>query len=126
MSTSQILVVDDDPMSLLLLARIVELAGYQAATARNGQEALEKMRQLQPALVLIDAMMPQINGFEVCRQIRGDTSLPHQPYIIMLTGHDQAGDSQTHAAGVDEIINKPFNPAVVSERIQAILGQTNI
>lgn len=124
MANEEIIVVDDDPVALRLLARIIEMAGYKTATARNGQEALEKINQLQPALVLIDIMMPKIDGFEVCRQIRSNTHLSRQPYIIMLTARDQAADyKKADELGVNEFINKPFSPAKVSARVHTILTQ---
>ena len=121
----QIVIADDDPVTLRLLARIINLAGYETATARNGQEALEMIRQHQPALVLIDIMMPKLDGFEVCEQIRNDSDLTDQPYIIMLTARDYVADyKRADAVGVNEFINKPFSPAKVSARVQAVLRQT--
>jgi len=120
----QIVIADDDPVTLRLLARIINLAGYETTTARNGQEALEMIRQHQPALVLIDIMMPKLDGFEVCEQIRNDSNLINQPYIIMLTARDYIADyKRADAVGVNEFINKPFSPAKVSARVQAVLGQ---
>ena len=120
----QIVIADDDPVTLRLLARIINLAGYETTTARNGQEALEMIRQYQPALVLIDIMMPKLDGFEVCEQIRNDTNLIDQPYIIMLTARDYIADyKRADAVGVNEFINKPFSPAKVSARVQAVLEQ---
>ncbi len=117
-----IIVVDDDPVALRLLARIIKLAGYETATARNGQEALDIIQELQPSLVLIDIMMPKIDGFQVCEQIRNDANLTRQPYIIMLTARDQAADyKRADEIGINEFINKPFSPAKVTARVQAIL-----
>ena len=120
----QIVIADDDPVTLRLLARIINLAGYETTTARNGQEALEMIRQYQPALVLIDIMMPKLDGFEVCEQIRNDPGLTDQPYIIMLTARDYIADyKRADAVGVNEFVNKPFSPAKVSARVQAVLEQ---
>jgi DNA-binding response OmpR family regulator len=122
----QIVIADDDPVTLRLLARIINLAGHKTATARNGQEALEMIRRHQPALVMIDIMMPKLDGFEVCEQIRADTDLKQQPYIIMLTARDYIADYQrADAVGVNEFINKPFSPAKVSARVQAVLEQAS-
>ena len=120
----QIVIADDDPVTLRLLARIINLAGYETATARNGQEALDLIRQHQPALVMIDIMMPKLDGFEVCEQVRNDADLSEQPYIIMLTARDYIADyKRADSVGVDEFINKPFSPAKVSARVQAVLEQ---
>jgi len=122
--SQQIVIADDDPVTLRLLARIITLAGYETATARNGQEALEMIRQHQPTLVLIDIMMPKLDGFEVCEQIRNDSNLTIQPYIIMLTARDYIADyKRADTVGVNEFINKPFSPAKVSARVQAVLEQ---
>jgi CheY-like chemotaxis protein len=124
MSTEDILVADDDPVALRLLVRIIKMAGYETATARNGQEALEKIRKLQPSLILIDIVMPKMDGFQVCEQIRNDLTLTNQPYIIMLTARDQAADyRKAGEIGVNEFINKPFSPAKVTARVQAIIGK---
>jgi CheY-like chemotaxis protein len=118
-----IVIADDDPVTLRLLVRIINLAGYETSTARNGQEALELIRQHQPVLVLIDIVMPKLDGFEVCEQIRNDPQLVTQPYIIMLTARDYIADyKRAEAVGVNEFINKPFSPAKVSARVQAVLG----
>jgi CheY-like chemotaxis protein len=122
----EIIIADDDPVTLRLLTRIINLAGYETVAARNGQEALEMIRQHQPALVLIDIMMPRLDGFEVCEQIRHDPNLIKQPYIIMLTARDYTADyKRAETVGVNEFINKPFSPAKVSARVQAVLGQAN-
>jgi CheY-like chemotaxis protein len=121
----QIVIADDDPVTLRLLTRIINLAGYETAMARNGQEALDKIRQHQPTLVLIDIMMPKLDGFEVCEQVRHDPNLTRQPYIIMLTARDYIADyKRADAVGVNEFINKPFSPAKVSARVQAVLAQS--
>jgi two-component system alkaline phosphatase synthesis response regulator PhoP len=123
MPTENIIVVDDDPVIVRLLVRIINMAGYKTATAYDGQEALTKIRALEPSLVLIDLMMPKLDGIEVCQKIRNDSTFSCQPYIIMLTSQDQTADyEKAKQAGVDEFINKPFTPSKVSARIRAILG----
>jgi DNA-binding response OmpR family regulator len=122
MSTGNIIVADDDPVAVRLVARIINMAGYKATTARDGQEALAKIRELEPSLVLIDIMMPKFDGFQVCEQIRNDSTLTRQPYIIMLTARDQLADyKKAEQVGVNEFITKPFSPSKVSARVRAIL-----
>jgi DNA-binding response OmpR family regulator len=122
MAQGNIVVADDDPVAVRLLTRIINMAGYKATTARDGQEALTKIRELEPALVLIDIMMPKFDGFQVCEQIRHDSTLTRQPYIIMLTARDQLADyKKAEQVGVNEFITKPFSPSKVSARVRAIL-----
>jgi DNA-binding response OmpR family regulator len=122
MPKGNIIVVDDDPVAVRLLARIINMAGYKATTARDGQEALTKIRELEPSLVLIDIMMPKFDGFQVCEQIRNDSALSRQPYIIMLTARNQSADyKKAEEIGVNEFITKPFSPSKVSARVKAIL-----
>jgi DNA-binding response OmpR family regulator len=122
MSQGNIIVADDDPVAVRLLARIINMAGYKATTARDGQEALTKIRELEPSLVLIDIMMPKFDGFQVCEQIRNDSALSRQPYIIMLTARNQSADyKKAEEIGVNEFITKPFSPSKVSARVKAIL-----
>ena len=122
MSKGNIIVADDDPVAVRLLARIINMAGYKATTARDGQEALTKIRELEPSLVLIDIMMPKFDGFQVCEQIRNDSALSRQPYIIMLTARNQSADyKKAEEIGVNEFITKPFSPSKVSARVKAIL-----
>jgi DNA-binding response OmpR family regulator len=122
MSKRNIIVADDDPVAVRLLARIINMAGFKVTTARDGQQALTKIRELEPALVLIDIMMPKFDGFQVCEQIRNDSTLSRQPYIIMLTARDQLADyKKAEEIGVNEFITKPFSPSKVSARVRAIL-----
>ena len=85
MNENLILVVDDSPVILRMLSLTLKKEGYPIATAVNGEEALEQIRKLQPALVFLDAMMPKKDGYQVSQEVRADATLKRQPYIIMLT-----------------------------------------
>ena len=125
MSSAKILVVDDEPFILRTLTFVLKKEGYEIATAVNGEEALAKIRELKPALVFIDAMMPKKDGYQVAREVRDDPTLEHQPYIIMLTARGQEADREKAArVGIDEFMTKPFSPSKVVARVREILGQT--
>ncbi|MCE9644917.1 MAG: response regulator [Chloroflexi bacterium] len=117
---SIILIVDDEPAGRHTLESILEGQGYQLETAGNGHEALIKARDIQPDVILLDVMMPGMDGFEVCRRIRSDVSLAEIP-IIMLTALD---DRQSFMigleSGADDYITKPYDRHELRARLLGI------
>ncbi|HEY1410322.1 MAG TPA: response regulator, partial [Promineifilum sp.] len=105
--TDTILIADDEA-SIRDLARLyLEKEGFRVQAAENGAEALEQVRQEQPALLVLDLMMPGIDGWEVCRRIRAESNVP----ILMLTARDQDIDKIVALEmGADDYMTKPFNP----------------
>jgi len=126
MNKDLILVVDDSPVILRMLSLTLKKEGYNIATAVNGEEALEQIRKLRPALVFIDAMMPKKDGYQVSKEVREDPMLKRQPYIIMLTARGQEADRERAAeVGIDEFMTKPFSPSKVVARVREILANSN-
>ena len=121
MSGSTILVVDDE-RNIVQLARLyLRNEGYQVETAANGREALEKVRQTSPSLILLDLMMPEMDGWEVCKQLRKTSDVP----IIMLTARDDDVDKIVGLElGADDYVTKPFNPRELVARVKAVLRRT--
>lgn len=117
--THKILVVDDEPGIRELLAPFLERAGYEIQTASNGVEALEKVKTFQPELVILDVLMPEMNGREVLRQLREEENWTP---VILLT---QVGDAPERALaleeGADDYLNKPFDSNELMARIKAVL-----
>ncbi len=120
----RILVIDDDPSVTSLLKRGLCYEGYRVATAASGREGLNQARDLPPDLVILDVMMPGINGFEVCRLLRAaDATLP----ILMLTARDGTGDQILGLeTGADDYVVKPFTFEVLLARIRALLRRTEL
>lgn len=117
----RIFIVDDDFINVALLKRYVLNAGFDVDTAYNGKEALEKVRQQIPDLILLDSVMPEMNGFELCRQIRADERLKSVP-IIMVTGLKTEADSiQGRMSGANEFLVKPVAEKFLIERIRSYL-----
>ncbi len=113
-----ILIVEDDPAISRVLAAYIRKAAYQCIISTNGNDALEKFQDHQPALVLLDVMLPRMNGWEVLHEIRRTSPCP----IIMLTAKGEIGDRlQGLNEGADDYITKPFEPEEVIARIQAVL-----
>ena len=113
-----ILVVDDEPNILELANLYLEREGYKVESASKGSEALAKLDTTKPALVVLDLMLPDIDGFEVCRQIRKKSDVP----ILMLTARREDTDKIVGLElGADDYLTKPFNPREFVARAKAIL-----
>lgn len=119
---SRIVVIDDDPSVTSLLKRGLSYEGYEVHTAPNGKEGLDLAREMAPSLVILDVMMPGIDGFEVCRRLRGaDPSLP----IVMLTARDATTDQVAGLeTGADDYVVKPFAFDVLLARVRARLRRS--
>jgi len=113
-----VLVVDDERNIVQLAKLYLRNEGYQVETASNGREALEKVKQTVPNLVLLDLMMPEMDGWEVCRQLRRDGDVP----IIILTARTDDVDKVVGLElGADDYVTKPFNPRELVARVKAVL-----
>src|SRR5882724_4651307 len=122
-SRAQILVVDDDPVSRKILARLLASAGYECRECEDGTEALELMRAQQPSLLLLDFELPGLNGAEVLKSLRSDSdpAIAQIP-TIMLTGHgSEESEVRCLQAGADDFVTKPVNAAVLRARIETQL-----
>lgn len=119
-SVDRILVVDDLPDNYVLLQTVLENEGYEVEVADSGQAALEKITSHPPDLVLLDIMMPQMNGFEVTRCIRQNASLPFIP-ILLVTSYAEPLPADGFDAGADGFIRKPIDFDYLLNRIGEIL-----
>ena len=116
-----ILVVDDVPDNVEILQMRLESQGYEVATARDGVEALEKTRELLPDLVLLDIMMPKMDGIETVKRLKADTSLPFIPVILVTAKSDGADVVAGLESGGDDYLTKPVDHAALSARVRAML-----
>lgn len=118
MSEKLILVVDDEPNIVDLTTLYLEQEGFEVDSAGDGRVALEKVSQRSPALIVLDIMLPEVDGFEVCRRVRADSDVP----ILMLTARDDDIDKIVGLElGADDYLTKPFNPRELVARVKAIL-----
>jgi two-component system, OmpR family, alkaline phosphatase synthesis response regulator PhoP len=114
-----ILLVDDEPSILQLARMYLERDGFRIQEAKDGEAALEAITRLQPALVVLDLMLPKLNGFEVCRRLRAENN---SVAILMLTARDEDIDKILGLElGADDYLTKPFNPRELVARVKAIL-----
>ncbi len=117
--SQKVLVVDDEQSIVTLLKYNIEQAGYQVIVAYDGVQALEKVNEEKPDLVVLDVMLPEKNGIEVCKTIRSDKN---QVPILMLTAKDDEFDRVLGLElGADDYMTKPFSPREVVARVKAIL-----
>ena len=120
---SKILVVDDEPEAVELVEFNLKGAGYEVSTASDGAEALNKARRIQPNLVILDVMMPEIDGMEVCKLMRRDPATSGIP-IIMLTAKASEVDRVLGLElGADDYVVKPFSPRELVLRVKKLLDR---
>jgi len=116
-----VLVVDDEPRLVDVVRMNLEMGGYRVLGAFDGAEALEKLKQDLPDLVVLDVMMPEMDGFETLRRIREVSNLP----VIMLTVRNEPADRiKGLEIGADDYLSKPFDPRELQSRIKALLRRT--
>ena len=117
----QILIVDDNPDNLDILQTRLARHGYEILTARDGEEALAKARDTRPDLILLDIMMPKLDGIEVCRRLKADLSLPFMPIIMVTAKADSKDIVAGLEAGGDEYLTKPVDQAALVARVKSML-----
>ena len=118
-----VLVADDDEDILGLVSFRLERSGYAVAAAKDGEEALRLARELSPALVVLDVMMPRLDGYEVTRRLRDDEATRRIPVILLTARAQEADVARGFESGADDYLRKPFSPQELAARVQAVLGR---
>jgi len=121
MSETRILIVDDEPKIVKAVSYRLESEGYQVSVAYDGEEALRKATTEHPDLIVLDLMLPKMDGYEVCRKIRKTMDTP---IIILSARSDELDKVAGFQAGVDDYMTKPFSPAELALRVKAVLRRT--
>jgi adenylate cyclase len=117
----RILIVDDNEANRDILDARLKVHGYELLQAADGEEALNAARQHLPDLILLDVMMPKLDGFEVCRRLKGDASLPFMPIILVTAKADSADIVAGLEAGADEYLTKPIDQQALVARVRSVL-----
>jgi DNA-binding response OmpR family regulator len=121
MEKKKILIADDNENIRDALTYLLEDEGYSLSMAKDGSDALKKTREFLPDILFLDIMMPEMNGYEVCRVIKNDPQLK-KIYVIMLTAKGQVAEQERgKEVGADEYIVKPFSPMEILSKIKNIL-----
>ncbi len=125
MASKKILIVDDDPGILNMLGLMFQFEGYQSITCNYAQEALARIQSDKPDVVLLDAMMPHLNGLDLLNILR-ETKMPNLPPVILLTGSsDPAYRKTALQAGACDILSKPFIKEELLARIKSLLEKAS-
>src|ERR1700751_27499 len=117
----RILIVDDNEANRDILEARLKLHGYELLQAADGEEALNAARQHLPDLILLDIMMPRLDGFQVCRRLKGDASLPFMPIILVTAKSDTKDVIVGLEAGAVEYLTKPIDQMAVVARVNSVL-----
>jgi two-component system, cell cycle sensor histidine kinase and response regulator CckA len=121
-SPSTVLVVDDDELSRALLYKLLAMENYTVILAKTGAQALEIATRITPDVVLLDVVMPDLDGFEVCRKIRANPALRQIPIILLTALEGRGSRLRGLAAGADEFLSKPVDPIELRTRVRTITG----
>jgi two-component system alkaline phosphatase synthesis response regulator PhoP len=121
---AQILIVDDDKEIVRLVRAYLEKAGYQVLTAYDGETALHILRRDRPALVVLDLMLPDRDGWDITRLVRGDPGLAETPIIMLTARVDDTDKIIGLELGADDYVTKPFNPREVVARVRSVLRRS--
>ncbi len=123
MRKPRVLIVDDEPPIVLSLEFLLNRAGFATASAADGEQGLQLVREFRPDVVLLDIMMPKRNGYEVCQAIKADPELGAIP-VILLTAKGQESDvARGRALGASAYVTKPFGNAEIIKTIRSILAE---
>jgi DNA-binding response OmpR family regulator len=119
----RVLVADDDPLIQRLVRTHLDRAGFRVLIAADGEEAVSMAAADQPDLIVLDLMLPKLDGFDVCRRVREFSLVP----VVMLTARGEQGDKlRGFEAGADDYLTKPFAPAELVARVRAVLRRTQL
>ena len=117
----KILVVDDDAELVELISFNLKHAGYSIGTASNGVEAIKKARSLEPDLIVLDVMMPELDGFAVCEILRRDSTTAFIPILMLTALSSELGRLAGLGSGASDFVTKPFSPRLLVQRIEELL-----
>jgi len=121
---AKILVVDDEPDIVRVVVRIMEARDHTVRTAHDGFEALEKVREEPPEVIILDLNLPGMNGFEVCKRLRDDPATRAIPIVMMTAAYVSIEDARRgHSSGADEYVVKPFLREVLIHNVERLLSR---
>ncbi len=119
----QILLVDDEAMIVKVVSKRLQSVGYLVEVAMDGEEAIQKAKQLQPDLIILDLMLPKRNGYEVCEELKSDPQYKHIPILLFTALAQEKEIEKGNAAGCDGYVTKPFKSEILLEKIATLLAE---
>src|SRR5579862_7870728 len=123
MAGELVLVIDDSPTITKVVQLVLTKAGYQVQTAIDGEQGLVAVRARRPELILLDFVMPRMNGYQFCRELTADAKLRDIPVILMSAKGDQVGERFVKVMGIVDYITKPFSPEAITAVVQHTIGK---
>ena len=120
---TKILIVDDDVAVTVLLGKILSSSGFEVVLVNDSAESLARAQETKPDFFILDLMMPEPNGFEVCRMLRADANFAETPILIITASDDYDSKAIAYAAGANDYITKPFDQDELPGRINTLLGR---
>lgn len=121
---AKILIVDDDEQATTLLEKVLAIKGHQATSLNDSAETLQVANTTTPDLILLDLMMPEPNGFEVCKMLRADPNFAKIPIVIVTAMDDNESKETAYAAGANDYLTKPFRIDALAQAIDTLIGKT--
>ena len=119
----RILLVDDEPPIQTLLSYPLQKDGYEVITAADGRQALERFEEITPDLVVLDVMMPKMDGLEVARRLKADPATASIPILLLSAKAQEVDVRAGSATGADDYLTKPFDPLDLLERVEALIAK---
>ncbi len=123
MSRSRILLVDDEPDIVETVSFMLQSRNYQVSVASGGQEGIEKAREEHPDLLLLDIMMPDIDGYDVCMKLKGDADTKDIPIIMLTAKGESEAVLKSHSIGADDYVVKPFSLPTLLSKLRKFLDK---
>jgi len=123
MAGEQVLVIDDSPTITKVVQLVLTKAGFRVDTAPDGEAGLIALRASRPAMVLLDFVMPKMNGYQFCRELNADPKLRDIPVVLMSAKGDQVGERFVKVMGIVDYITKPFSPEAITAVVQHTIGK---
>jgi len=121
--SKKILVIQDDPSALRLIEHTLRQEGYQVITATNGRDGLKKVKREEPDLIILDILLPGIDGFEVCQRLRADPQTSQLPILVLSAKAREADKATGLKVGADDYIAKPADPSEIVSRVESLLAK---
>ena len=120
---SKILIVDDDKQITFFLEKLLSIEGYETTSINESSKAIEAANSINPDLFILDLMMPEPNGFELCRMLRANPNFSQTPIVIITAMDDSDSKAIAFLAGANDYIMKPFRPDELAQRMKAWIGK---
>lgn len=121
-SKRRVLLVDDEPDLVQMVAMRLRVAGYEVTLAYDGEQALEQARQSKPDVMILDLMLPKLDGYQVCRTLKSEEATQAIPILIFTARAQDQDVKQAHACGADGYLSKPFEANILLDKLRELLA----